>query len=201
MKMNRSLPLLLLSLAVPASASNAQHAAGGAAPPAFSAPREANQYDFLIGQWELTVIPRATGLAARIHGAPRLLGTWKAWRAFDGFGIEDELRIVDGSGNPSALSHSLRVFNAGERRWNVTSLDVYRARTSSATGEWLNGQMQLTGRGTDTEGKPQITRTRFHTITPTTFRFQQDRSSDDGKTWTEAIIRIEAKRVSATAAR
>jgi hypothetical protein len=30
---------------------------------------------------------------------------------------------------------------------------------------------------------------------------QQDRSLDDGKTWTEAVLRIDAKRVATTAPR
>src|SRR5437764_1451564 len=79
----------------------AQHGTPGASRPAAAPPTEASQFDFLLGQWELTVMPKVSSLAAAIHGAPRLLGTWKGWRAMDGYGIEDELRIVDGSGNPS----------------------------------------------------------------------------------------------------
>lgn len=191
-----TMALLLLPVAAAA-----QHGAGGTAPPAFTAPKEAGQFDFLIGQWELTVTPKVSGLAARIHGAPRLLGTWKAWRAFDGFGIEDEMRIVDGSGNPASLAHTLRVYSAADRRWSITGLDVYRARYSTSTAEWQNNEMRLTGQGADAEGKASLTRTRFHAITPTSFRFQQDRSTDDGRTWTEAVLRIEAKRVAAAAPR
>jgi hypothetical protein len=192
--------LVALLLATPMLVS-AQHPGGRPAAPAFSPPREAAQFDFLIGHWEVTVTPKASGLAQRIHGAPRLLGSWKAWRAFDGYGIEDELRIVDGSGNPNSLTHSLRVFSTGDRRWSSTTLDVYRGRYSAATAEFQNGQMISTGRGTDAEGKPYIARSRFHDITPTGFKMHQDRSSDDGKTWNEAMLKIEAKRVAATAPR
>lgn len=202
----RSLPrvpgvalLLAVVLATPGAVS-AQHK-GGRAAPALSAPREATQFDFLIGQWELTVTPKVSGLAARIHGSPRLLGTWKAWKAFDGFGIEDELRIVDASGNPSSLSHALRVFDASGRHWAITSLDVYRTRFSTATAEWKNGQMISTSNGTDAEGKPMVMRSRFHAITPNGFRFQQDRSTDAGRTWNEGVLRIEAKRAAAVAPR
>jgi len=168
---------------------------------AFAAPAQARQFDFLIGQWELTVTPKVSGLAARIHGAPRLLGTWKAWKAFDGFGIEDELRIVDASGNPASLSHALRVFDAAARHWTITSLDVYRTRFSAATAEWKNGEMVTTNSGTDSEGKPMLVRSRFHAITPNSFRFQQDRSADAGRTWNEGILKIAAQRVAATAPR
>jgi hypothetical protein len=130
-----------------------------------------------------------------------LLGTWKAWRAFDGFGIEDELRIMDRSGNPSSLSHALRAYSAAERRWNTTGLDIYRGRVSQSIAEWKNGEMIVSGRGTDTEGKPTLVRSRFTGITANGFRFEQDRSSDDGKTWEEGVLKIEAKRVAAAAPR
>src|SRR4051812_21554394 len=87
----------------------AQHGATGSARPALTPAREAGQFDFLIGQWDLVVTPKANSLAAKIHGSPTFLGMWKAWRAVDGFGVEDELRIMDRSGNPSSLSHALRV--------------------------------------------------------------------------------------------
>lgn len=197
-----SVIMFALSCTFAATAAAQQHGAGGGnARSASTPPAEARQFDFLIGQWELVVTPKATGLAARIHGAPRLLGTWKAWRAFDGFGIEDELRIMDRSGNPSSLTHTLRAFSAADRRWNTTSLDVYRGRVSQSTAAFANGEMVVSGRGTDAEGKPQLIRSRFTAITANGFRLQQDRSSDDGRTWEEAVLKMEAKRVAAAAPR
>ena len=61
--------------------------------------------------------------------------------------------------------------------------------------------MRVTTKGQDQEGKPTLSRTRFYAISASAFRFVTDRSHDDGKTWDEAVLRIEAKRVSATAAR
>ena len=61
---------------------------------------------------------------------------WKAWRAFAGYGLEDELSITDAAGNPVALSHSMRIFDRATRQWSITGLDVYRAKFSSATAEW-----------------------------------------------------------------
>lgn len=189
---------LVVMLAVPAIAA-AQH--GGAPPPIPTAPAEARQHDFLIGQWDLTVRVPVTGLAAKIHGAPRLVGTWKAWRAFDGFGLEDELRITDAAGNPLGLSHSMRYFDRAAATWNLSTLDVYRGRFTTATAEWKNATMTGSSRGTDADGKPYLSRSRFFDITPTSFRYQQDRSYDDGKTWTEGVVRIEARKVAATAPR
>jgi hypothetical protein len=179
----------------------AQHGASGATRPALTPAKEASQFDFLIGQWELVVTPKVNSLAAKIHGAPTLLGTWKAWRAVDGFGLEDELRITDRSGNPSALSASMRVDSVNERRWIISGIDAYRGRASSASGAWRGSEMVVAGQGADEQGKPYQTRTRYFDITPTSFKFQQDRSSDGGKSWEEGVLKIAAKRVAAAAPR
>ena len=126
---------------------------------------------------------------------PKLAGTWKAARALDGWGIDDDLQITDVAGNPKALSHAVRVFDPASTRWSLSMLDVYRARFTSATGEWKDGEMNQSSQGTDPDGKPVVSRTRFYDITANSFRLQQDRSSDGGKTWTEGTLKIEAKRI------
>jgi hypothetical protein len=188
---------LVLSLALAlAGSAHAQHGGSAAV-----APAEAAQFDFLVGQWELEVTPKVSGLAAMIHGAPRLVGSWKAWKAFDGYGLDDELRIVDASGNPVSLSHSQRVFDAKGKRWLVSGLDVYRARFGSSSGQWQGGEMRLEGSGQNAEGKPVLTRTRFFEITPERFRMRQDRSHDNGASWEEGTLTVVAKRMARKAAR
>ena len=186
--------VLLLALS---SAASAQHGAG--APALRTVPSEAKQYAFLVGQFELAVKPAATGLAQRIHGVPKLIGTWKGWRALDGFGIEDELRITDASGNPRALSHAVRYYDATSRHWIASAIDVYRGVFSASTAEWHDSAMTATSQGTDADGKPYILRGTYSDITPTTFRFRQDRSTDGGRTWNEGVLTIDAKRVAGAA--
>jgi hypothetical protein len=177
----------------------AQHTGGGASR-AVSAPREATQFDFLIGQWDLAVHPKATTLAAKIHGVPKLVGSWKAWRAFDGWGIDDEMRIMDASGNSISLASAMRFYDATARQWVTTLLDVYRGKFSTSTATWSGTEMTVMSRGTDQEGKPVVMRTRFFDITPVAFRYQQDRSVDEGKSWEERTLVIEAKRVAGAGA-
>jgi len=187
---------LLLSLPV---AAFAQHTPPAAAPGGATAPAEAKQFDFMLGQWELEVHPKVSGLAAMIHGAPKLVGTWKAWRVLDGLGIEDEMRIVDASANPISLSRALRIYAKADARWKVGGVDATRGRVSESSGQWQNGEMRLEGRATDAEGKPVITRTRYFEISADAFRMQQDRSSDGGQTWDEAVLSIDARRTAASA--
>jgi len=194
--MNRLNPFALgLLLAFPFAAI-AQSAAPATATTASVAPSETRQFDFLLGQWELVVHPKVSGLAAMIHGAPKLLGTWKAWRA--GADIEDEIRIVDGSGNPLSSNHSLRTWDATQNRWRISGRDSSKGRTSEATGQWQGGEMHLDGQFTDGDGKT-LTRTRYYDISSDSFQMSQDRSNDNGQTWEEGTLVIDARRVAATA--
>lgn len=189
---------LLLAFACVAPHATAQ---SHGSPPATDAPAEAKQFDFLVGEWSVEVRPKVSSLAAMVHGAPRLVGTWKAWRAFDGFGIEDELRIVDASGNPASLSRSWRVYSRNDQQWLVGGVDVYRGRMSSARGTWQGNAMLVEASGTDAEGKPYAVRTRFNAITPDGFELVQDRSADGGKTWDEGVLEMTATRTAAQATR
>jgi hypothetical protein len=191
----RRIAAVLALATVPAGAS-AQHAT--AAPPSRTAPPEAQQFTFLIGQWDLAVKVPAIGLAQKIHGIPKLVGSWKAWRALDGLGIEDELRITDEAGNPVGLGASLRVFDRAAKHWSITTVDGYTARSTTSTAEWRDGAMTMSSQGTDAEGKPFLSRTRFFDITPQSFHYRQERSFDDGNKWNESLS-IDAKRVAATA--
>ena len=187
----------LVALAVLAGVSDGQ--AQQAGPPV--APPEVAQFDFLIGQWDIEVAPKTSGLVAMIHGTPPLLGTWKAWRAFDGFGVDDELRVVDGGGNPKNLSRSLRIYDAKARRWIIESLDVYGPRFSAATAAWQGGEMHVSSSGSMPDGKPYQSRTRFYEISADHFTVRQDRSYDNGATWDEGALTINARRVAAKAQR
>jgi hypothetical protein len=197
--MNR-LHLLFLSLVLTFPlAAVAQHGDDAATPS--SAPAEARQFDFLLGQWQLDVRPKVSGLAAMIHGAPRLVGTWKAERSADGLGIDDEMRIVDASGNPISLTRAHRIYSGSEGQWKISGQDVTHARNSEATAKWLGGEMHVEGHSADAGSDPSSTRTRYFDISADSFRMRQDRSSDNGQTWDEGTLTIDAKRVAATATR
>lgn len=189
--------LLALALLCSPLVAIAQHDAP--APASANAPAETKQFDFLLGQWELEVHPKVSGLAAMIHGTPKLVGTWKAWRALDGLAIEDEMRIVDASGNPLSLTRALRVYAKSDARWRTSGVDAYRGRVSTSSGTMQGAEMHLDGQSIDSQDKPTLTRTRYYDITADSFRMLQDRSSDNGQTWEEGVLSIDAKRIAATA--
>jgi hypothetical protein len=193
---------LVLSLLVNApGAALGQHAGGANGTTALVAPPEATQFNFLIGQWEVSAKPKATTLGQRVHGVRPLLGTWKAWRALDGWGLEDELRLTDASGNPLLLQHTVRFYDRTARRWTNASIDVYKGVSTQTTAERRGADLVVSGRGTDEEGRAYISRGTFSKVTTAGFTYRLDRSTDNGKGWTEGVLVIDAKRVAASAPR
>jgi hypothetical protein len=188
----RSMVLALAASAMVAVPSSAQHGSGS--PTDQGPPREASQFDFLVGDWELVGKPVAKTLGERIHGVRELRGTWKAHREFDGRGVEDELRLNDRAGNPLAVLHSMRVYDPAARHWIVSGLDPYRPALSSSTAEWRGTEMIVTGSGTDQDARAFLSRSKYFDITPAGFRFSQERSYDGGRSWADAGVNIEAKR-------
>lgn len=158
------------------------------------APREATQYDFLVGEWALTITPKVSGLVARIHGMPKLHGTWKGSRALDGWGVVDELRIMDESGNPIAYTHFVRIFDATAQHWIVTAIEVYRQRVTTSIAQWQGSEMSTSADAVDPEGKPYRSRTHITDISATGFHYSQDISHDGGATWEEGHLVMDAKR-------
>jgi hypothetical protein len=150
----------------------------------------------MLGQWTIDVHPKVNSLIAMIHGTPKLIGTWRAKRSANGLGVEDESRIIDGSGNPVSVMRSQRTWVAADKRWKISGLDTLRKRNSSATARWTGSEMQVIGSYVDEDGTPTRTRTHYRQITPNSFRMIQDRSTDNGKTWDLGTLTIDAKRSS-----
>ncbi|MEO5560546.1 MAG: hypothetical protein ABIO49_11630 [Dokdonella sp.] len=199
----RTLTALLMlacsTTAVAQQTATQQTQAQPAATAAVAIPAEARQFDFLIGQWQVEVHPKVSSLVAMIHGTPHIAGIWTAVRAADGLGIVDDLRVVDGSGNPLSSNHSVRAYVGTERQWKVSGADTANKRDSEAHGHLKDGVMILEGRYTDTEGNVTLTRTRYLDITAGSFRMQQDRSTDNGQSWDENALTIDAKRATSAA--
>jgi hypothetical protein len=196
---SRPFVLAATFLIVATRALHAQHAGNAPSDPT-RAPQEAHQYDFLLGEWTVEAKPLVNSLAAKIHGVPKLVGTWRAWRALDGWGLADEIKLLDASGNPRNVAHALRVVDASGH-WKQVTVDAYRGAVTQSDGTWDGAAMVITGSGTDDNGKAYRSRIRFSDITPTSFTYRIDRSWDLGKTWSEGVLTITAKRSAATATR
>lgn len=162
-------------------------AAGAAAP-------ETQQFDFLLGDWQVSGEVKVSGLVAMIHGRPKLAGSWKAWRAADGQGIEDALTLTDAAGTPRAAIHLTRRFSRDDNCWKISGRDAYKGTLPPATARRQGDEMLMTSSGTTPEGKRYRTRTHYLAIGPRSFRVVQDRSYDEGKTWDEGAMTLDVHR-------
>jgi len=63
------------------------------------------------------------------------------------------------------------------------------------TGERVGSEMRIEQRFGVSGGKPTTLRIRYYNITPDSFSWNADQSTDGGKTWTKDFQQIEAKRI------
>lgn len=163
------------------------------APPARPAPpAESAQFDFLVGEWDLEMTSKAP------NAPPRITGTWKAHKAFDGFGIIDEWRMLGPAGETFTLAATFRIYDPRLERWTLRLLNVFQARWEEQSARWEDGQMRLEWAGTDQAGRPFRMRARYFDIRADRFSWRADRSYDDGRTWVEDFLTIEATRRATT---
>ena len=133
-----------------------------------SAPKEGAQFAFLVGQWEVTVMPKVSSLAAKIHGAAQ------ASRDLEGVARLRRLRHRGRAAHRRPLRQSERARRTRcELSMRRGALDADHARRLSRALHHrrrrivANGTMTLRSAGTDAEGKPVLQRARFFDITPT----------------------------------
>ncbi|HEX6832335.1 MAG TPA: hypothetical protein VF132_02275 [Rudaea sp.] len=136
-----------------------------------SAAGEHRQFDFWIGQWEVT------GAKGQIAGHSRIDAV------SDGCAISEHW---EGTGGSRGVS-----YNA----WDPASKHWYQFWVGNTSGDVLylkggmeNGSMVLQGtRANPTTGKPQAQRITWTPNSDGTVRQFWEQSDDDGKTWTAAF--------------
>ena len=142
-------------------------------------------FDFLIGAWDITYNSKAPGIP------PKVRGRWTATRQADGRLIADEFRLFGADGATVALGMTYRVFDPSKKVWNARYVDAVNSPLWHEGRAWRDGPDIRLDQRTPAGA---ILRIRYSDITPETFRWRADRSTDGGKTWVADAIRIEARR-------
>ncbi len=157
-----------------------------------SPPPEATQFDYLVGDWTFT------GVWKLPNGERQGVGTWKARKALDGFGVVDEWRVLDRQGGSTVIfGTTYRIYSPAKGHWDMRFLNVFNATWHEQFAEWRDGEMHLWWTGEDQRGKFQM-RVRYYDITENNFRWRADRSYDGGVTWIENWLTMEVTRVTDT---
>jgi hypothetical protein len=152
-------------------------------------------FDFEIGTWKTQVKRLVKPLSGSTTWV-EMNGTTLVRPVWDGKAILVELEAQGPNGAFQGLS--LRLYNPENQTW---SLNFANARDGTLTtptiGKFENGRGTFFNRET-LNGKPILVRFVISDITPTSIRFEQAFSGDDGKTWEVNWIatdtRIEDKR-------
>jgi len=152
-----------------------------------SAPKQGHErdFDYLLGDWQFFATNKQYG---------RTEGRWSAVRLATGQ-ILDEYRLVDGKGGTIYVTATIRNYNAKSGKWELIGMDGSHGLQDFGTGERVGSEMHIEQRFGVAGGKPTTLRIRYYSITPDSFSWNADQSTDGGKTWTKDFQQIEAKRI------
>lgn len=120
------------------------------------------EFDFWLGEWDLT-------WAENKHGINRIE------RIMDGAVIQENFESDGYKGM------SISVFSKEDNRWHQTWVDSTGSYLDFVGG-FSDGRMILSRNGI-VDGKPVLQRMIWHEITRNQFRWNWERSEDDGAAW------------------
>jgi hypothetical protein len=131
----------------------------------------AHDFDFQTGHWRI----RNERLKTRLQGCTE-------WETFEATG---EARLLPGGLGTIAgfVGMSLRLYNRRTRRWSIYwASNQIDGLEPPVVGSFTNGVGVFEGRQ-ELDGRPILVRFTWSNITRNGARWEQEFSSDDGRTW------------------
>lgn len=153
-----------------------------------SAPPETSQWAFFIGTWDCTTTSLAPDGSART-GTARWVAQW----TLDGWAIRDDWYGLDADGAVTFHGMNIRSYNQRLKKWEIRWLPQGSLEWKHFTGE-RTGERIVKISEFSLNGRPALDRTTWSEITADSFRWTKDISFDNGATWREAVLVVEAKR-------
>jgi Protein of unknown function (DUF1579) len=146
---------------------------------------EQKQFDFWVGDWDLTTPGAKSGSVVRSSNTiKRILGGCIVQENF--VGSDDPQQA------PQLLGMSVSVFDPVSSKWKQTWVDNQGAYLDF-TGEFKDSQMILSREATRPDGTTVLQRMVWKNITPNELDWSWERSKDNGKTW-EVLWPVHYKR-------
>lgn len=157
-------------------------AQSNAQPPAnpCGAKPEYRQFDFWIGEWEVTV----NGNRAGINSVQLILGKCVIFENWTG------ARGMTGK--------SFNVYNAAKGKWQQTWVDS-QGNVLELHGEFKDGAMRFTGETPNRNGGRTLHKLNFFPLEGGRVRQLWESSQDDGKTWSTVFDGLYVRKKSAAA--
>ncbi|MBI2682834.1 MAG: DUF1579 family protein [Acidobacteriales bacterium] len=132
---------------------------------------EAKQFDFRVGEWQLSWPAARQG--------QRDAGTNRVVKKMEACVIEEAFE--GGKANP-LRGMSVSTYNARTKKWQQTWVDNYGAYLDF-TGEFKDGQMVLWREATNPKGEKIRQRMVWKNIRPESLDWSWESSKDGGTTW------------------
>jgi hypothetical protein len=142
-------------------------------------------FDYLLGDWEFT---------ARSKEYDTFRGYWSAVKLDDGQ-ILDEYRVVGDQGETFYVTTTIRNYNKFAGRWELMGAVAGGGLQDYGTGQRKGTDVRIEQRFGVASGNASTWRIRYFNITPDSFSWAADRSTDRGKTWVKDFQTIEARRI------
>jgi hypothetical protein len=150
-----------------------------------------HDFDFELGSWttELSrLVSPLTGSSewAQYRGISQVRSIW------DGAANLVELDVEGDAGRIRALS--LRLYDPASREWSLHSASIRGGGISPpAVGRFIDGRGEFLSEE-ELDGRPILVRFVISDITPTSCRFEQSFSDDDGASWEVNWIAVDTRR-------
>lgn len=146
-----------------------------------NAPPETAQFNFLIGDWDCNM---KFLIAKDKYKTTKT--KWYAYYTLDGYAIQDDAI------GPGFRGTTYRTYNPRKKKWIMKWIPANQGNPWDIEAEFVNGEIHATTEGQDQFGK-FMDKIFFYDIKPKSFSWRQERSYDQGKTWT-LWAEIKAKR-------
>lgn len=146
---------------------------------------EQKQFDFWVGDWDLTSSGSKPGEVIHNHNTiKRILSNCIVQENFVGGNAIAQA--------PQFLGTSVSVFDVASEKWKQTWVDN-QGSYLDFTGEFKENQMILSREAVGPDGAKVLQRMVWKNITPSEFDWSWERSKDKGQTW-EVLWPIHYKR-------
>ncbi len=146
------------------------------------APPETNQYQFVIGKWELDI-----SYKDKNGNWNEYKGEWICTWMVNGYLLHQDWK------GPFIRGSEFKAFDSQKQKW--VGKYFYEGRPwATSEGEWKEGQIITLKNNSNTSAKNSINRETYYDIKGDSFKVKSEISLDDGKTWQEGFYKIKAQR-------
>jgi len=136
---------------------------------------EYHQFDFWIGDWEVTTLDgklAGWNLVQRELGGCMITESW--------------------TGARGARGRSMNAYSASDRHWHQVWMDS-RGVVLDLSGGLVDGDMVMSGETAGPDGAKKLNRITWHRVDDDHLRQHWEQSSDGGASWTDVFLGIYAR--------